>query len=49
MFLLVNMDAELVRKVFRNKRNNQLSITLPRKICDIKSKKVRLIIKEWIK
>jgi hypothetical protein len=42
------MEAELIRKIFKNKANNQMSITLPKRIVSPKSKKVRLIIKEWM-
>lgn len=43
------MDKSLVRKIFKNKANNQYSITLPKKIFDkskIKPKKIRINVEE---
>jgi len=45
------MASELIRKLFKNKRNNQISITLPKKDkegnkLDPKSSK-RIRIKDW--
>jgi len=34
------MADEILRKVFYNKKNNQLSITIPRKLLNIEKRKI---------
>ena len=42
------MDEELIRKIFRNKANNQCSITLPKKLFDkTRNKSTKIKIKDW--